>query len=68
MQYNEASPECVDFSALQKSLVAAASSDISRSLVIDEEPIVIDMILGVAALVHNQSKLGFSRERGGVSF
>ena len=68
VQYNVASPEFVDFSALQKSLVAAATSDISRSLVTDEEPIVINMILGITALVHNQSKLGFSRDRGGVSF
>ncbi len=69
VQYNAASPEFVDFSALQKSLVAAATSDISRSLVTDEEPIaVINMILGITALVHNQSKLGFSRDRGGVSF
>jgi hypothetical protein len=29
---------------------------------------VINMILGITALVHNQSKLGFSRDRGGVSF
>ncbi|CAB4002916.1 Hypothetical predicted protein, partial [Paramuricea clavata] len=68
VKYNAVSPECVDFSALQKSLVAAATSDISRSLVMDEEPIVINMILGITALVHNQSKLGFSRDRGGVSF
>ena len=68
VQYNAASPECVDFSALQKSLIAAASSDISRSLVTDEEPIVINMILGITALVHNQSKLGFCRDRGGVSY
>ena len=68
VKYNAVSPECVDFFALQKSLVAAATSDISRSLVMDEEPIVINMILGITALVHNQSKLGFSRDRGGVSF
>ena len=68
VQYNEASPEFVDFSAMQKSLVAAATSDMSRSLVTDEEPIVINMILGITALVHNQSKLGFSRDRGGVAF
>ncbi|XP_028394279.1 tumor protein p63-regulated gene 1-like protein [Dendronephthya gigantea] len=68
VKYNEASPEFADFSALQKSLVAAATSDISRSLVTDEEPIIINMILGITALVHNQSKLGFSRDRGGVAF
>ena len=66
--YNEASPEFVDFLAFQKSLIAAASSDLSRSLVTDEEPIVINIILGVTALIFNQSKLGFSRDRGGVSF
>ena len=68
VQYNTASPEFADFSALQKSLVAAATSDVSRSLVTDEEPIIINVILGITALVHNQSKLGFSRDRGGVSF
>lgn len=68
MLYNEASPEFVDFLAFQKSLIAAASSDLSRSLVTDEEPIVLNIILGVTALIFNQSKLGFSRDRGGVSF
>lgn len=68
VKYNKASPEFVDFPALQRTLIATATSDISRSLTTDEEPIVINIILGITALVHNQSKLGFCRDRGGVSF
>lgn len=33
---------------------------------IDNQPIVIESYAGFASYVHNQSRLGFSRERGGV--
>nr|XP_039260430.1 tumor protein p63-regulated gene 1-like protein [Styela clava] len=35
---------------------------------IDNQPIIIESYAGFASYVHNQSRLGFSRERGGVSF
>ena len=68
IEVNEASPAFVNFTNFQKSLIAAASSDVSRSLVTDEEPILINVIFGISATVHNQSKLGYSRDRGGVCF
>ena len=55
-------PDFVNFASFQKSLIAAASGDISRSLVTDQEPIIIHVILGLSASVHNQSKLGFSSD------
>ena len=67
-EVNDASPEFVDFATFQKSLIAAASSDVSRALGTDEEPIQINVILGISAMVHNQSKLGFCRDRGGVCY
>lgn len=65
---NDASPEFVDFATFQKSLIAAASSDVSRALATDEDPIQINVIFGISAIIHNQSKLGFCRDRGGVCY
>lgn len=37
-------------------------------VVIEDQPIIIESYAGLFSYVHNQSRLGFSRERGGVSF
>lgn len=68
VEVNKTSPDSVNFTTFEKSLIAAASSDVSRALATDEEPILINVIFGISAMVHNQSKLGFCRERGGVCF
>ncbi|XP_022090109.1 tumor protein p63-regulated gene 1-like protein [Acanthaster planci] len=40
----------------------------SSPVTIVDAPIECDVMLGLASTVHNQSRLGFYRERGGVSF
>ncbi|XP_077998396.1 tumor protein p63-regulated gene 1-like protein isoform X2 [Glandiceps talaboti] len=44
------------------------TSEGSTAITIDEGPLFIDNYVGLASLVHNQSHIGFSRERGGISF
>ncbi|XP_077864478.1 tumor protein p63-regulated gene 1-like protein isoform X2 [Saccoglossus kowalevskii] len=44
------------------------NSEGATALTIHEAPIFIENYLGFASMVHNQSHIGFSRERGGVSF
>ncbi|XP_070561732.1 tumor protein p63-regulated gene 1-like protein isoform X2 [Ptychodera flava] len=44
------------------------SSEGATALSVLEAPLFIDNYVGFASLVHNQSHLGFSRERGGISF
>ncbi|XP_071805630.1 tumor protein p63-regulated gene 1-like protein [Asterias amurensis] len=46
----------------------ALSNAASSTLTIVETPIECDVFLGLSSSVHNQSRLGFYRERGGVSF
>ena len=40
----------------------------TKQCLIMEQPIVCESHLGIAQIVHNQSLLGFFRERGGISY
>ena len=40
----------------------------TKQCLVMEQPIVCDSFLGVPQIVHNQSLLGFFRERGGISY
>ncbi|KAI8500433.1 identical protein binding [Branchiostoma belcheri] len=48
--------------------VRATQSPNSPALNVVEGPILIESYASLWSLIHNQSRLGFSRERGGVSF
>ncbi|XP_035697381.1 tumor protein p63-regulated gene 1-like protein isoform X1 [Branchiostoma floridae] len=48
--------------------VRATQSPSSPALNIVEGPVMIESYASLWSLIHNQSRLGFSRERGGVSF
>lgn len=53
-----------EFFSMMKQLLASDS----RVDVIESQPIMIESYAGFASYVHNASRLGFSRERGGVNF
>jgi len=79
LAYNKHENETVTYNAddMAESLVAAVdgarrhfvgdSRDIDR-VTVEDSPIVIDSYGSLISVIHNQSKLGFYLERGGVSF
>jgi hypothetical protein len=83
LAYNRHENETVTYNAddLAESLLAAVDSarrrfvgggvDDNREydrITVDDSPIVIHSYLSLVSVIHNQSKLGFYLERGGVSF
>lgn len=81
LAYNRQENETVTYNAddMAESLVGAIDSARRRCIGIDDDrdfdritvedsPIVVDSYISLASVIHNQSKLGFYLERGGVSF
>lgn len=81
LAYNRTENETVTYNAddLADSLITAIDSarrrcisdgaerDIDR-VTVDDSPIVVESYVSLVSVIHNQSKLGFYLERGGVSF
>ena len=84
LAYNRHESETVLFNAddMAESLIGSVNAARRRStnvdgledsagfqeLIIDDTPIVIESYVSLVSVIHNQSKLGFYMERGGVSF
>ena len=47
---------------------AIQAKDPERTLLVEENPIMIESYASVVSLIYNQSHLGYNRERGGVSY
>ena len=83
LAYNRHENETVTFNAddMAESLIGAvdlarrrcSSSGLDENaevdkVTVDDSPIIIDSYVSLLSVIHNQSKLGFYLERGGVSF